>query len=78
MLPSVLIVDDEPIVLGALKETLERANYPVVACSSPCKALALLEQKDFAVIISDQKMPEMSGLDFLVESRRIRPDSSRS
>jgi response regulator RpfG family c-di-GMP phosphodiesterase len=75
--PSILIVDDEPIVLGALKETLEREQYQVVACGSPRKALAILEERDFAVIISDQRMPEMLGLDFLVESRKHRPQASR-
>ncbi len=74
---SILIVDDEPIVLNALKETLEREQYHVVACSSPIKALAILEERYFAVIISDQRMPEMLGLEFLVESRRIRPHASR-
>ena len=75
--PSILLVDDEPIVLGALKETLERERYQVVACSSPLKALAILEERDFAVIISDQRMPEMLGLDFLVASRKLRPHASR-
>lgn len=74
---SILIVDDEAIVLGALKETLEREKYHVVACTSPLKALAIIEERDFAVIISDQRMPEMQGLDFLVESRRLRPHASR-
>jgi response regulator RpfG family c-di-GMP phosphodiesterase len=74
---SILVVDDEPVVLGALKQTLERENHEVVACSSPLKALAILEEREFAVIISDQRMPEMLGLDFLVESRRLRPHASR-
>ena len=74
---SILIVDDEPVVLNALKETLERERYHVVACSSPIKALAILEERTFAVIISDQRMPEMLGLEFLVESRRICPHASR-
>ena len=74
---SILIVDDEPVVLNALKETLEREKYHVVACSSPIKALAILEERTFAVIISDQRMPEMLGLEFLVESRRICPHASR-
>jgi response regulator RpfG family c-di-GMP phosphodiesterase len=74
---EILIVDDEPIVLTALKFTLEREGFHVVACASPLKALALLENRDFAVIISDQRMPEMLGLDFLVESRRLRPLASR-
>ncbi len=75
--PAILVVDDEPIVLSALKETLERERFHVVACPSPRKALAILADQDFSVIISDQKMPEMLGLDFLIESRRIRPHSSR-
>lgn len=75
--PALLIVDDEPFVLSALKETLERERYHVVAVSSPLKALAILAERDFAAIISDQRMPEMMGLDFLIESKRLRPNSSR-
>lgn len=75
--PAILIVDDEPFVLSALKETLERQNYHVVAVSSPIKALSILAERDFAVIISDQRMPEMMGLDFLIESKRLRPNTSR-
>jgi len=75
--PSILVVEDEPIVLASLKSTLEREGFHVVACASPIKALAILEDTDFAVIISDQRMPEMMGLDFLFESRRLRPDCSR-
>ncbi|MEO7598439.1 MAG: HD domain-containing phosphohydrolase [Opitutus sp.] len=74
---TILIVDDEPVVLAALQQTLERERFHVVACPSPTKALAILNERDFAVIISDQKMPEMLGLDFLIESRRIRPHASR-
>jgi response regulator RpfG family c-di-GMP phosphodiesterase len=75
--PTILVVDDEAIVLSALKETLERAGFHVVACNSPLKALTILEERDFAVIISDQRMPEMLGLDFLVQSRELRPKASR-
>jgi response regulator RpfG family c-di-GMP phosphodiesterase len=75
--PTILIVDDEPVVLAALQQTLEREKFHVVACASPTKALAVLAERDFAVIISDQKMPEMLGLDFLIESRRLRPNASR-
>ncbi len=75
--PAILVVDDEPFVLSALKETLERENYHVVAVPSPLKALTILAERDFAVIISDQRMPEMMGLDFLIESKRLRPNTSR-
>ncbi len=75
--PSILVVDDESIVLSALKETLEREKYRVVATTSALQALQILREQDFAVIISDQRMPEMLGLDFLIESKRLRPQSSR-
>jgi response regulator RpfG family c-di-GMP phosphodiesterase len=75
--PEILIVDDEPIVLSALQETLEREGYHVVSSTSPVKALAILATRPFAVIISDHRMPEMMGLDFLIESRRIQPHASR-
>lgn len=74
---SILIVDDEPIVLAALKETLERERYHVVATTSASKALEILREREFAIIISDQRMPEMMGLDFLIESKKLRPLSSR-
>src|SRR3954463_8919055 len=75
--PSLLIVDDEPIVLAALKETLEREKYHVVATTSALKDLAILREREFSVIISHQRMPEMMGLDFLIESKKLRPLSSR-
>lgn len=75
--PTLLIVDDEPIVLAALKETLEREKYNVVASTNPLKALEILKTQEFAVIISDQRMPEMMGLEFLIESKRLNPNASR-
>lgn len=75
--PAILIVDDEPIVLAALKETLIREHYDVTATNSPARALDILHERQFAVIISDHRMPEMTGLDFLVEAKKIQPDTSR-
>ncbi len=75
--PPILIVDDEPIVLAALKETLEREHYHVVAASNPAKALELVAKQSFAVIVSDQRMPEMTGLDFLTECKKLQPDATR-
>jgi len=75
--PEILVVDDEPVVLTALKLHLEREGLHVVTCPSPARALSLVEDREFAVIISDQNMPEMLGMDFLVECRRLRPASTR-
>jgi response regulator RpfG family c-di-GMP phosphodiesterase len=72
-----LIVDDEPSVLRALTETLERENVHVVASASAGKALALVKERPFSVIIADQRMPEMSGLEFLVQCKQLQPHASR-
>lgn len=73
----VLIVDDEEIVRVALRETLSRAGYQVQACANPLPALELLQQEQFAVIISDHQMPQMTGLEFLALAKQIQPDAAR-
>src|SRR5688572_4862895 len=73
----VLIVDDEEIVLIALRETLTRSGYLVSTAPDPLPALELLQKEQFAVIISDQQMPSMTGLDFLTKAKSLQPDASR-
>jgi len=65
------------MVLATLKITLEHEHFNIVACSNPLKAMTLLPGRDFAVILSDHNMPQMTGLAFLVECRRLCPNSSR-
>lgn len=72
-----LIVDDEPSVLGALKVVLERDGHAVVTCADPHRALELVEDQAFSVIISDHRMPAMTGLEFLVECRERQPHATR-
>ena len=72
-----LIVDDEPAVLNALKDTLEREGVHVVASTSASHALAFVKEREFSVIIADQRMPEMSGLEFLVQCKQLQPHASR-
>ena len=74
---SVLIVDDEEIVLAGLRESLRREGYQVVTAPSAVIALQILQQQTFAVIISDQQMPEMTGLEFLSLAKELRPDATR-
>lgn len=74
---SILIVDDEAIILRTLGEMLGDAGYDVVTSLSPTEALNHLRSRRFAVVISDQQMDEMLGLDFLHEARGIQPNASR-
>lgn len=68
--PRVLYVDDEVINLELLKITYLN-DFEIVTASSAAEGLALLEAyPDIHVIISDLKMPEMSGLEFIKEIKR--------
>jgi response regulator RpfG family c-di-GMP phosphodiesterase len=73
----VLVVDDETIVVSTLRETLRRQNYEVVATTDPAAALEELRGGLFAVIIADQRMPLISGLELLDRAREIQPHATR-
>jgi len=75
---SVLIVDDEEMVLTSLSTylTLE-SDYEVVTFTSARQALTHLEQTEVGLIISDFLMPEMDGITFLTRARALRPDAPR-
>src|SRR5580700_11041418 len=73
----ILIVDDEEIVLVALRDTLLREGYHVVASPHAIHALSVLKQQEFSVVLSDQQMPMVSGLEFLAQVREIQPNATR-
>jgi response regulator RpfG family c-di-GMP phosphodiesterase len=73
----ILVVDDDEIILIALGETLKHEGYETTTTQSPREALEHLRRKSYAVVISDQRMAEMTGLEFLQEAARIQPTTSR-
>lgn len=73
---KILIVDDEPANLRML-DRLFRENYDVVTAESGPDALEALAQHDAAVIISDQRMPQMTGIEFLQRAAEMRPQTVR-
>lgn len=64
-------------MLIALRETLLRAGYEVSATGDAVEALHVLQKQTFAVIITDQQMPRMTGLEFLAQAKEIQPDATR-
>lgn len=62
---SILVVDDDDLVLESLRMVLKEAGHKVRAVNSPRKALSLLEKGDYDLVITDMRMPEMSGIEFL-------------
>ena len=69
----VLGVDDEPRTLAALRRTLRREPYEVVVTSNPWQALSWVDSRDVSLVISDQRMPEMSGCEMIDEIRGRSP-----
>jgi len=73
----ILIVDDEEIVLVALRDTLLHAGYNIVSSPHAVHALSVLKEQKFSVVITDQQMPMVTGLEFLAQVRQIQPDATR-
>ena len=73
----VLLVDDDLDLLETLQEQLRCEGFDVKACSSPEAALAEIRTSDFAAIVSDQHMPNMTGLEFFGRVRELQPNASR-
>jgi len=71
---AVLVVDDEVTLREALLRFLKRRDIHVEGVADGWEAIRLLEQRAFDVIISDVRMPGMSGREFLERLRRDRPD----
>lgn len=69
---KILIVDDEPANLRVL-ERLFRDYYEVLVANSGADALELLTRHDVAVLITDQRMPEMTGIELLKQTVSLRP-----
>lgn len=74
--PRVLYVDDQEGNLVVFKASLKKFA-DITTASSGAEALGLLERGEYPIIISDQKMPGMTGSEFLAEVRRRWPDTVR-
>jgi thioredoxin reductase (NADPH) len=83
--PAIVAVDDEPAVLGAVARDLRRHfcdRYRILRAGSGPEALELLTElrtrgDQAAMLIADQRMPGMSGTDYLVQARTLVPDAKR-
>ncbi len=74
--PKILLVDDEERILRSLSMLL-RTQYQIFATSDGHEALRILKQEKVHVIISDQRMPIMTGTELLRQAREIAPDTIR-
>src|ERR1700683_536052 len=70
----ILVVDDERDNLDIFRFNFRR-NYTLTFAESGAEALELLKQQTIAVIVTDQRMPGMTGLELLRAARELRPDT---
>ncbi|KKO46823.1 hypothetical protein WG68_02440 [Arsukibacterium ikkense] len=73
----ILLVDDEDNILSALSRVLRREGYQILSCTSAMQAFEILALHQVQVIVSDQRMPGMSGTEFLSQVKDMYPDTIR-
>ena len=66
---NILVVDDDNLVNEFVTETLKRLNYSVSSATSGAEALEMIESRDFDLVLSDVRMPEMDGITLLEKNQ---------
>lgn len=77
VLRTLLVVDDDTNIVSALYRTLRREGYIILTANSGEEGLALLEKHSVGIIISDQRMPHMTGVEFLRKAKILYPKTLR-
>jgi len=72
-----LLVDDDENIIQALTRVLHMDGYQILCATTPHEALKILATNRVDVMISDQSMPEMSGIELLSKVRNLHPDTIR-
>lgn len=70
---SVLLVDDDEFITSSLARMLKHKQFDVSRCPDPVMALRFCEARQFDLIITDQRMPVMSGIDFAGLAKQKQP-----
>lgn len=77
MMDPILVVDDEAASLTLLQDELNDAGCKTIGFASPEQALEEIKKRKFSVILADQRMPGISGLEMLAQARELQPAASR-
>lgn len=75
--PKILIVDDDPLILSLLEVTLASNGHEVVQAKDGNEAVTILEKSTVALIICDQFMPGMTGIEVMQRAQDLQPDAVR-
>lgn len=77
MKPVILFVDDEENILSSLVRLFRKEDYDLLTATSGADGIKIVESKDISLVISDHRMPGMTGVDFLAGVKDISPDTIR-
>lgn len=78
MLRPIVLVDDEPLVVSSWTRVLKAAGLPIWSTTSPHAAVKFLRNEPAPIaVISDQNMPDISGLEVLAEAHKRAPNAAR-
>ncbi|WP_424191554.1 HD domain-containing phosphohydrolase [Ampullimonas aquatilis] len=75
--PSLLLVDDEPNILQALRRLFRAQGYQITLAHGGQEALDIMQSQSFDLVISDMRMPEMNGAQFLAQAYQKWPETMR-
>lgn len=75
--PKILLIDDEVNILRAIRRVLIHDGYVVEIAEGGAEGIRKLQESDYAVVICDQRMPDVNGAEVLSESCKLRPDTYR-
>ncbi len=76
-LPQILLVDDEPGIVAALQRHLGNEPYAITAVTDPQRAAQACQEREFALVVSDNAMPGLTGLDLLARIKAQQPLTRR-
>ena len=74
---TVLFVDDEVNILASIKRALRREGYEMLMATSAAEGFSLLAKNRVQVVVSDQRMPDMNGTEFLARVKSMYPETVR-
>ena len=76
-LMRVLVAAHEEALLADMRDTLREHGYAVAATASGRKAKEMLDEQQFAAVVADLNLPDLSGVDLLRAAKQVQPDATR-
>ncbi len=73
--PRILVIDDEEIVRVSCKKCLTPEGYDVDTASNGIEGLQLAQATKYDLVLTDLKMPEMDGMEFIIKAKESQPDT---